>query len=474
MIIDLAPPDWLLLALLSVSLSVGGCTTVGPDYRPVDPGSPSTWEAPLPRGEQEAEIGRWWEQFDDPAVSRLVTLAEAGNPGLLKAWASIEKARAALASARASDRPSITASASASRERSLGVVQATRSGGLDASWEIDLFGKLRRTAEAAGARVEARTDDWHDTRISLAAEVADTYVQWRSCGLLVDAYERELQSNAQTDTATVASIRAGLTAPADGALARASLASARNSLIDQRAQCDALVKALVHLTGNDEHSLRTLMASGPGRVPKPEHLAVGKVPATVLRQRPDVASLERELAAATAEIGAAEASLYPSLSLSGSIGVSASTGVPQSFWSFGPSISLPIFDGGQRRATVSSAQADYLSAYASYQQGVRQAIKDVEEALVHLDAAANQMEQASVAEVQYRDYFRATERNWRAGNVSLLTLEEARRSALSAEIQRITLQRDHVRYWIALYKAVGGGWQPGQAVSTPARPSLLQ
>lgn len=471
---DSVPLSRLLPSLLSAALSVVGCTTVGPDYRPVDPGSPSAWEAPLPHGGHEAELGRWWEQFDDPAVGRLVALAEAGNPGLVKAWASIEKARAALASARAGYGPSITASASASRERSLGVVQTARSGGFDASWEIDLFGKLRRTAEASQARVEARTDDWHDTRISLAAEVADTYVQWRSCGLLVDAYERELRSNAQTETATLSSIRAGLTATADGALARASLASARSSLIDQRAQCDALVKALVHLTGDDEHSLRTLMANGPGHVPEPKHLAVGNVPADVLRQRPDVASLERELAAATAEIGAAKAALYPSLSLGGSIGVSASTGVPLSFWSFGPSISLPIFDGGQRRATVSSAQADYLSAYASYQQGIRQAVKDVEQALVHLDAAANRMEQASVAEVQYRDYFHATERNWRAGNVSLLTLEEARRSALSAEIQRITLQRDRVQYWIALYKAVGGGWLPGQAVSAPTLPSLPQ
>jgi outer membrane protein, multidrug efflux system len=465
----------MLAGALAVALIVGGCATVGPDYRPVQPKAPSAWEAPQPHGRQTSEMLHWWNQFDDPVVGQLVALAEADSPGLTQAWASIEKARATLASVRGGGVPSLTAAAQASRSRSAGLgltsppqVLNSRSAEFDASWEIDLFGKIRRNAEASEARVDARSADWHDTRVSLAAEVADTYVQWRACGLLVDAYERELSSNAQTERATAASVQAGLTASADGALARASLASARSALLDQRAQCDLLVKALVYLTGRDEPALRVLMADAPGGIPEPAQLAVGSVPADVLRQRPDLASLERELAAASAEIGAAQAALYPSLSLSGAIGPSSSGGTTTSVWSFGLSLSLPIFDGGQRRAAVSSAEAAYLSAFAAYQQGVRQVVKDVEQALVNLDGAAARSEQVVGAERQYRDYFLATEVSWRVGNVSLLTLEEARRSALSAEVQRITLQRNRVQYWIALYKAAGGGWQPGQLAQAPA------
>ncbi|MBZ8143155.1 hypothetical protein CLD22_25190, partial [Rubrivivax gelatinosus] len=248
---------------VAIALSSVACTTVGPDYRPAQPVAAAAWAAPLPHGGKTSEIADWWGQFDDPLVGRLVTMAEADSPSLAQAWASIEKARATLASVRSGRTPSLTASASASRERASGLVDNVRSAGFDSSWEIDLFGKLRRNEEAAAARVEARTGDWNDARVSLAAEVADTYVQWKGCELLAEAYAQELVSNAQTQTTTLAAVRAGLTAPADAALARASLASARSTLIDQRAQCDLLVKALVYLTGAEEGALRAQLSSAP-------------------------------------------------------------------------------------------------------------------------------------------------------------------------------------------------------------------
>jgi NodT family efflux transporter outer membrane factor (OMF) lipoprotein len=228
------------------------------------------------------------------------------------------------------------------------------------------------------------------------------------------------------------------------------------------------VESLVNLTGTDEPALRTLLAQGSAKVPQPTALEVQSVPAQVLRQRPDLASLERELAAASADIGVAKADLYPSLSLSGAITVAATNLTsPATTWSFGPSLSIPLFDGGRRRAAIDSAQASYTSALAGYRQGVRNVVKDVEQALVNLDSTARRAEEAERAATEYRTYFQATETNWRAGGASLLTLEEARRSALSAEITQITLQRDRVEYWIALYKALGGGWQPGTAASSP-------
>jgi NodT family efflux transporter outer membrane factor (OMF) lipoprotein len=469
-----APPRSLLATPLAVCLActLAACAT-GPVAAPPQAQAPQAWQAELPHGGSAASLQQWWQQFDDARIGRLVEMAERDSPTLTQAWASIEKARATLRSTRAQALPGVSASASASRSNQLQSAQSvatgsSRSTGFDASWEIDLFGKVRRNAQASEARVDARTADWHDARVSLAAEVADTYVQYRACGLLADAYQREADSTAATERATATAVQAGFTAPSDAALARAGLASAQSSLLQQRTQCGLLVKSLVYLTGADEPSLRALLAGGEERIPQPAALQVQAVPAQVLRQRPDLTALEREVAATGAEIGAAQADLYPSLSLGGSVSVSASSlASPATLWSFGPSLSIPLFDGGQRRAAVDTAQANHLSALASYRQGVRAVVRDVEEALLNLDGAGRRADQAATAAREYRSYFLSSESNWRAGRTSLLTLEEARRSALSAELTEITLQQNRVQYWIALYKAVGGGWQPGTPVAQP-------
>lgn len=456
----------------SLTLALASCA-VGPNYREPVPDTPLVWSAPLPHEGDVATISQWWRQFDDPLLERLIAMAEADSPSLTKAWANIEKARATLTSAKAGGLPAVTAGGSATRgkqqtQNGTEAISETRSGALDASWEIDLFGKARRSAEASQARVDARVSDWHDARVSLAAEVADTYVQYRACGLLADAYARELTSMTQTEQATAALVHAGFRARSEGALARASSASTRSTLVSQRGQCDLLVKSLVSLTGTDEASLRALMMTGDAKLPQPAALDVENVPAQVLRQRPDLASLERELAAASAEIGVAQADLYPSLSLSGSITVSASDlASSATTWSFGPSLSIPLFDGGKRRAAVDSARAGYTAAIADYRQGTRNVVKEVEQALVNLDSSGRRAEDADIAAQEYRRYFQSTEASWRAGRESLLTLEEARRSALSAEIQQITLQRDRIAYWVALYKALGGGWQFDSHASSP-------
>ncbi len=456
----------------SLTMALASCA-VGPNYREPVPDAPLVWHAPLPHEGDVGAIAQWWRQFDDPLLEQLIAMAEADSPSLTKASANIEKARATLTSAKAGGLPTVTAGGSATRgkqqtQTGAEVISETSNGALDASWELDLFGKARRSAEAAQARVDARVNDWHEARVSLAAEVADTYVQYRGCGLLAEAYERELSSMTQTEQATVALVQAGFRARSEGALARAGSASTRSTLVSQRGQCDLLVKSLVSLTGTDEASLRALLTPGSAKIPGPAALDVRSVPAQVLRQRPDLASLERELAAASAEIGIAKADLYPSLSLSGSITVSASELTPSATtWSFGPSLSIPLFDGGKRRAAVANARAGYTAALADYRQGARNVVKEVEQALVNLDSAGRRSEDADIAAEEYRRYFQATEANWRAGRENLLTLEEARRRALSAEIQKITLQRDRIAYWVALYKALGGGWQSDSPASSP-------
>jgi outer membrane protein, multidrug efflux system len=457
---------FLVMMVTAVVTGFAGCA-VGPTYQAPASKVALQWSSPLPHGGSEAALADWWAQFDDPALTQLVAWAQAESTSLSQAWANIEKARATLNTHRSSELPNVGASASSTRSKQqLSADQASvstvSSAGLDASWEIDMFGKLRRNAEAASARIDARIADWHDARVSLAAEVADTYVQYRACGLLSQAYDRELQSQTATERATASMVEAGLSAPADGALARASLSNSRSSALRQRASCKVLLQSLVYLTGHEQPELLTTLAASGTDMPSPKGLRVAEVPAQVLRQRPDLASLERELAATSAEIGAAQADRYPSFSLSGSIARAStgSSGSAYTSWSFGPQLSLPLFDAGKRQAAVNSAQASFRSALAAYQAGVRMAVKEVEQALVNLDSSVNRSVESRQAAQAYREYFNASEANWRAGTSSLLNLEQARQSALSADIDDINLQQGQISHWIALYKALGGGWTP--------------
>ncbi|HYP31273.1 MAG TPA: efflux transporter outer membrane subunit [Burkholderiaceae bacterium] len=466
----LMPPAAIVLA----AASLAGCA-VGPTYQPPAARAPAAWHAPLPHDGNATELADWWSQFHDDTLTRLLAWAQADSPSLDQAWAKIVQARATVTTDRAAALPTLDATGSATRSKQQGTgTTTTRSATLDASWEIDLAGKARRNVEAGQARVEARIADWHDARVSLAAEVADDYTQYRGCRLLADAYDREAASAEITARSTATLVDAGLGAPSDGSLARASLASDRSTAAAQHATCDNLVKSLVALTGRDEAELVQALDAGKAGVPRPDALSVQALPAQAISQRADVASLERELAASSAEIGAAEAALYPSLSLSGSIGRSSTSGIAFTPWSFGPTLDLAVFDAGKRRANVDSAKASYDSALASYRQGVRTAVKEVEQALVNLDAAARRAQETARAADEYRKYVQALDAGWHAGTNSLLELEEGRRSAIAAEVEAITLQQDQVSDWIALYKALGGGWKPGTPATAPMASSATE
>lgn len=436
------------------------------------------WQAERPHGGNVEHLVDWWRRFDDPAVAELIGLAEIGSPTVAKAVARINGARATLASSNADAWPTLTGSGSVSRAKSavslgnsaLTTLTTTRSVGADASWEIDLFGKNRSARESSQAQLDARIDDWHDARVSLAAEVADDYVQYRACRQLARAYQQSAASYAQTEKTTRAAVGAGLSAASDAYLAQASTASANATATQQNVTCEELVKSLVALTGADEPTLRGIIdRPNAPELPEPAVFRVDSVPADLLRQRPDLASSERALASAYADIGQARAERLPNLSLTGSGTISATNlSSPVLGWSFGPSLSLPIFDAGKRKAAVDSAQASYDTQLATYRSAVLTAVKEVEVALVDLDGAARRSDDARRAAEQYRRYERAIETNWRAGFDTLLTLEQARRSLTSAEITQIELQRDRVRSWIALYKALGGGWQADSTVASAA------
>jgi len=468
------PAAHCLLSTLLATL-LGGCT-LGPDYQLPAVAVASQWHAPLPHGASVVGLNDWWQQFNDPALATLLHLAEADSPSLDQALARIAQARATLDGSIADTRPQLNGGLTKARagvsQTGLNKTGTTSGATLDAAWELDLFGKLRRTDEASRNLLEARVDDWHDARVSLAAEVGDDFVQYRGCQMLVNAYRDQAQSQDQTARLTRLSFQAGFTAAADAALTDASAAASSATLTNQQSECDVLLKSLVALTGSGEEQVREVLAQTPAQLPVPALLDVREIPANLLRQRPDLASSERELAAANAQIGAAKADRLPSLSLVGSFAVGTTTGEYSRNWSLGPQLNVPLFDGGKRRAAVDSARAGYDSALATYRQTLRTAVREVEQSLVRLDAARRSEVDAQRATDGYQAYFQAIDRNWHAGNASLLDRELARRSALSAQIELITLQQNQVRYWIALYKALGGGWQDsrdGLASAAPKR-----
>lgn len=456
-----------LSALLATAL-LAGCASVGPDYRApthaelIQGGKvQENWLPRLPH-ESAGSLEHWWTSFGDPVMVELIVAAQSHHPDLEKAAAAILSARAGQAQSFAKGLPGVDLAASGKRSKSLNTSapSSTSSAGLfDAGWEVDLFGSVRRAQESASARLESAQASFSHARVSLAAEVASEVVKFRACTALADTQARHLDSLKQTAHVTRIAVDAGLMAHTDLSLANAGVSSASASLTAQKAECTLSLKALVALTGLDEPALQEKL----NRPQESIELNVTSVPADLIAQRPDLAALERNLAAASAEVGVAESNRYPRLSLMGTISLNATqtnagtTSV--SSWSFGPSLSLPIFDGGTRQAQVERAQADYASALAQYRAGAIKAIQEVEQALVRLNATRERENDLASSAKDYRAHYESMKTNWEAGNINLLLLEQASRNALQAEQAALTAQRDRHLHGIALYKALGGGWE---------------
>lgn len=409
----------------------------------------------------------WWKQFDDPLLAELIVAAEQDSPQLAQATARIAQARAAAQGARSGFFPTLDANARSTRSRSelppAPGVQTSTSTTIDAQWELDVFGATRNAVRAGDARVQSSTLQWHEARVSLAAEVATQYINLRSCEALVAINQQDSQSQHASAELTQQKVDAGFESPANGALARASAADAANRRVAQQAECDVTIKVLVALVGMPEPVLRGRLSAQSARLPQPADFVVPAVPAQVLSQRPDLAASEREIAATIAETYAAQANRFPRLTLGGSIGTAGitlgGTSSTSHTWSFGPALSLPIFDAGRRKADVDAARARHGETVALYRQRVRTAVREVEESLVRLDAAQRRTNDAEIAARGYADFFAAAKARWNTGTGSLLDLEEARRTSLAADAGLIQVRRERVIAWVNLYKAVGGGWR---------------
>ena len=432
------------------------------------PVPPSAWQAPAPHQGSTTDLTQWWSQFNDPQLARLIAAAQEVSPSISAAKSRIEQSRAARVLAGAALGPSLAAQGSALRGAEgtgpqTGAPATSITAGLNAAWEIDVFGGAAAARNAAQARLAGSEMLWHEARVSVAAEVATQYTAFRACEAQLAQVQLDATSRNETARLTDLTARAGFTAPAQAALSRASAAQGNSQLTQQRAQCDALVKGLVYLTGADEAVLRTQFNPTRGVIAQPVQISIPQVPAALLRQRPDLASAERELIAASSDIRQAQAARLPRIALNGSIGAARVTAGGftnnDSTWSLGPlSVSLPLFDGGARQAQVSAAQARHTDATVQYNAKLRAAVREVEDALITLKSTADRNSDALVATEGFAASLRATDARYKGGLATLFELEDARRSAVQAQTALIDLQRERVTAWITLYRALGGGW----------------
>jgi NodT family efflux transporter outer membrane factor (OMF) lipoprotein len=454
---------------------LSGCASAPPAAPPASAALPAQWQAPLPHAGEPSVMSEWWQQFNDPLLVQLIGAAQAVSPDIASAASRIEQARASRVAAGAALLPSLDANASAQRSRQDFINGLTNiaSAGVQANWELDLFGGRRAARDAAQARADGARVAWHGARVAVAAEVATSYTALRACEAQVEQTQIDAHSRSETARLTELSRQAGFEAPASAALARASAAQGNSLLIDRRAQCELLVKGLVALTGFAEPALREQLAPGVARLAQPAQLVIASVPAQALAQRPDLLGAEFDLLAASAEVSQSQAARLPRIALAGSLSAarfeSSFGNDTGTLWSIGPvTVSLPLFDGGARRASVDAAQARYAEAGAIYRARLRGAVREVEEALVALRSTADRAVDAQVASEGFATSFRATEARYRGGLASLFELEDARRSALQAQVALIDLQRERTTAWITLYRALGGGWSDAEAVPVAA------
>ena len=457
------------LLLAGVAVTLTGCAGLGPvaaPPAPERPAPPAAWQAPVAHGGSVSELSAWWAQVGDDTLPELIALAQAASPSLSAAQAQLERARAELFAGQAALGPTVDASANANRGNTQYPLPLSRTAGasLAASWEADLFGRNRFAAQAAQARADGAEALWHDARVVIAAETAVQYLSLRYCEAVLEQVAADLRALDTLTRLARLNAEAGLqtSAAADGAAARQAGASSR--LLAQQAACDLDVKALVALTALAEPDLRQRLARRAGRdLDVPPAMVVRSMPAQVVAQRPDVLAAEREVLAAASLVGEARTLRLPRLSLGGSIGAFSVRGGPLAAdlntWSVGPiRLQVPVFDGGVAQARVKAAQAEFDHAVRQFDAKARQAIREVEEALVQAHFTSQRLTQVRSARFALERSLRATEQRVAAGLDSRQSLEEARRAVIDIRLNELATVREGLIAGVSLYRAAGGGW----------------
>ena len=473
-------------AAVVLPLILGGCVSVGPDYKAPASESSSAWHTELRGGlagevMEPSTLASWWTTLNDPALSELIDRAIKGNLDLKKAAARVREARAQLGVTRAGFFPSIDATGSATRSLSsanMGVVSPTTgtssgiytnlfSVGFDATWEIDVFGGVRRSVEAAEGDAGAAREKLHDTLVSLLAETATNYVSVRAYQARIAVVEANIESQKGTFELVMWRNQAGLADELAVEEARYNLENTKSQLPTLRTGMEEAMNRIAVLLGEKPGAIHGVLER-PGAVPViPPKVAVG-VPADIIRRRPDIRQAERELAAQTARIGVAVAELYPKLTLNGSIGLESLTtnkllSSDSKTFNVGPNISLPIFHGGALRRNIDKQWALHDQALIQYETTVLNALEQVENVITAYAEEQRRRDALKAAEESARNAAFLARGKYEAGLTDFLSVLVAERSLLTFQNDLVQSNATVANNFIRLYKALGGGWDsPGR------------
>ncbi|MEX0294558.1 efflux transporter outer membrane subunit [Pseudomonas putida] len=458
-----------------LALALVACA-VGPDYK-----APNTEPARLASDVQAKAFDRsrfesvWWKQFDDPVLNQLVQASLDGNRDLRVAFARLKSARAIRDDAANDQLPVVTSRASSEIGKGQVPGQTDQRAnserydlGLDMAWELDLFGRIQRQIEASDAQAAAAQADLQQLQVSLIAELVDAYGQLRGAQLREKIAVANLKTQQESRSITVTLRDAGVGNELDVVRADARLAGVEATVPQLQAEQARARHRIATLLGQRPDALNVDLS--PKALPAiAKALPVGD-PGELLRRRPDIRSAERQLAAATANVGVATADLFPRVSLSGFLGFTAARGSQigssaANAWGLGPSITWAAFDLGSVRARLRGAKADAEGALANYEQQVLLALEESANAFSDYDKTQQRLlslmrqseasrKAADLASVRYRE-----------GTVDYLVLLDAERERLSAEDAQAQGEVDLYRGIVSIYKALGGGWQPDSVAS---------
>ncbi len=475
---------WQLVRLRGVAvivIALAGCA-VGPDYRGPAP-------SPLPAQYQALDAGmsadpasdRWWELLADPVLSAFVADALADNPDLAAAEARVRESRALARAAGAGFLPSLNSSGRISRDKlslngeNLALIPITPPVtaftdyriGLDAAWEIDLAGHTHRQVEAAVARFGSRAETRNDARVVVAAEVASAYVDYRVAAARLDVARRTLATLEESARLVGLQQQAGLASESDLKAADAERLSSAGLPATLEASRLAAELRLAALTGQATTTLAPRLEAGSAIPGVPAKAPVG-LPAELLRRRPDIRGAERELAAATADVGSAIAAQFPRLSLVGDAGFDSVrsgdlTSAASRFWNVGPQLTVPLFAGGRLHRQTEAAKAGQEAALAVYRGTVLRAMSEAETAVVRFAASRRDAAGLDSAAGQLAGRAALERRRYDAGDISMLEVLLAERASNHAADQRAESAGRLALDFVALQKALGGGWQTAEA-----------
>lgn len=461
--------------IVLVCFCLTACAAAGPDYTPPESNVPDAWSVAEPavdtpkQNSRPADLVQWWQEMNDPLLDDLVKEALAANLDLATARAQLREARARRNLAGAELGPSLSAAASASRSHSSeesgsGTTHKLYNAGFDADWEADIFGGLRRGAEAASADFEASIENLRDTQISLVAEVTRNYVELRTAQRRLAIAEERIASFEETLQLARWRQQAGLVSELDVAQARTELESSRAALPALRTSITEARNRLAALLGRAPGKLPTRLADTES-IPLASREALIGIPADILRKRPDVRGAERELAAQTARLGEAKAERFPSLKLSGSIGIEALTlsGLTNSgaaLYSLLGSITAPIFDSRRIKANIETQDALLEQARLNYKATVLTALEDVENALTSVANSSERRQKLTGAADSARETLQIAEQRYAGGLTDFITVLDSQRTLLSLEDDLASSTGELANAQIQLFKALGGGWSP--------------